>query len=1255
VAGALSAQDILRIEPDLTEDHVDDFLARLPDRYFAGLDIATIVQDAERLAGIEPASPYGIDTQDQGGGAINCVVYAFDVPGIFSLITGLLSASGFNIRSGSIYTYARESTEEVSTVRKWGKPRRLVYTRKKPRLIIDRFSGSLRSDTSFSKWRSDFTGHLDRMFGLLPAGGEKPIADARQYVCETVAKTLPGWRLETSKVLYPAEISVDKGVRTRLTILSEDTPFFLFSVSNALALYGFSIESVSIRTLGNRIEDDIEITDADGGPITDETLLNQAKMSVLLTKQFTYFLGTAPDPYAALVRFETISRDLARLPPESSWDPLLSDPGFLRDLSRLLGASDFLWEDFIRLQYETILPLLNPLTRSRYLSRDSGELASTLDRALEAASTIDDRRKILNDFKNREVYLIDLDHIVRPDADLLFLSAKLSSLAEVVVQKAVDLAAVGLRERFGKPLAFAGIEARYAIMGLGKLGGAALGYASDIELLFVYGDRGATDGERSISNAEYFERLFKTAANLIEAKQEGIFHIDLRLRPYGSAGPIACSLESFCQYYGPDGQAHSYEKLALIRMRAVGGDRDLGARIERLRDEMVYRSDSVNIGDLRKLRERQLDELAGRSRLNAKFSPGGLADLEYSVQIIQCRYGTDNQRLRTPRVHVALEELVRAGHMSGAEAGQIVESYHFLRKLINGLRMLRGSAKDLFLPDIESDEYVHLARRTGYLASGGLSAAQQLHMDFETRTAMVRSFIESHRGRESIPGPEGGNVADLVLSASIPKHVAIRILSEGGLTNFDRALHNIDYLKGDGPTRTIFARLAVLAWDVLKNTPDPDMALNNWERFTKALPSKPEHFGQLLAQPLQLEVLLGIFAGSQFLADTLIRNPEFLSWVAQPELINTLRRKEDIRSELDSLSRDSADASTWMRNLRVLRKREILRIGTRDICLLVPFEDIVSEITHLADAMIEATLSRIWGELGAPGSLSSSDFAVFAFGKLGGEELNYSSDIDLLALYDDTAYTESEENPDTLLSRVMERLRSHLADHTESGFAYRVDFRLRPYGRASMLTHSLTSILEYYRAAASTWERQALIRLRAVAGDMEFGRRVVERLRAQLVTEVDPQEITSTIRRLRDAASGKRSRIIRGVDVKSGEGGIRDIEFLVQGQQMIRAFEHPTIIEPNTLRAIEKLVSEDILRSDDGMVLKNDYVYLRRVEHFLQLLDDRQVHAMPSDSSELDSLAKRLEGKKCDGTELSAKVAAILLRVRSIYDSLLPS
>ena len=289
----------------------------------------------------------------------------------------------------------------------------------------------------------------------------------------------------------------------------------------------------------------------------------------------------------------------------------------MRDLAQLLGASTFLWEDFVRSQYEELLPMLAPSVHGKGFCEPIELLPERLEMALAGAEGEEDFARRLNEFKDREIYLFDLDHILNArdatdadafGSDFLTLSRRLTALAEQVVGAAASFAWQALRARFGEPRTVAGLPVRYAIMGLGKMGGVALGYASDIELLFVYSDSGSTAGPEIIDNSEFFDRLVREVLRLVHAKREGIFHIDLRLRPFGAAGPLGCSLESFCTYFARGGPAASYERLAQVRLRAVGGDRSFGRQVERLRDEMVYSAQSIDMAELRALRARQVQE-----------------------------------------------------------------------------------------------------------------------------------------------------------------------------------------------------------------------------------------------------------------------------------------------------------------------------------------------------------------------------------------------------------------------------------------------------------------------------------------------------------------------------------------------------------------------------------------------------------------------------------------------------------------------
>jgi glutamate-ammonia-ligase adenylyltransferase len=380
-----------------------------------------------------------------------------------------------------------------------------------------------------------------------------------------------------------------------------------------------------------------------------------------------------------------------------------------------------------------------------------------MQRSLDGATTYEEKRNRINMFKDQEIFQIDLDHILNPSVDFRELSVRLTLLAEIMVAQAAQLVYDHLVERFGHPCQEDGARASWAILGLGKLGGIALGYASDIELLFIYSAVGITQGDgKAISNSEFFELLARETTQFIRTKREGIFEIDLRLRPYGKEGPLASSVKHFSNYYGSGGPAHSFEKLALVRMRWIAGDPALGSKIEQMRDEYVYENPQLDLASLWDIWGRQREQKQGDRRLNAKYSRGSLVDLEGTLQLLQVMHANHVPQLRTPRLSGVIEALRRAGVVNAQEYADLVGAYHFLRRLINALRMLRGNAQDLFLPAEKSVEYTHLARRMGYELCGDISPAQQLADEFKHRTAAVRVFVEDHFDQPPPGGRPGG-------------------------------------------------------------------------------------------------------------------------------------------------------------------------------------------------------------------------------------------------------------------------------------------------------------------------------------------------------------------------------------------------------------------------------------------------------------------------------------------------------------------
>ncbi|MFW6214305.1 MAG: glutamate-ammonia-ligase adenylyltransferase [Alkalispirochaetaceae bacterium] len=1206
-------------------------VAELPDSMREQFEEKEILLHLANLARLGRERPVIVEVSASGN---SCTVdlYSFDAPGLFSFITGALGAAGVNLTRGHVYT-----------------------TTASPSLIFDSFAGEMERPEDPDAWATETEAFIYRLLEPLTReerslrANSDTLEQCRRNVAEAVADAASR-RTPGEQVLMPVDITfgaLDTGF-TRLEVEGQDTPFFLYGLSSALSLHQIAIYHVEIDTVDSLIRDVFEVRNYAGNPLTPEEE-DRVRLAVLLTKQFTHVIDRAPDPLAALRRFEQLIEEFAAAGDGEAIQTMLADSGRQRELARLLGASDFLWEDFIRLQQENLLPLLSQVEEHRLLSSESEEVPRKLTQAIAEASSYEEKKRALNAFKDRQAFLIDIDHILQRERNFFFLSHRLTRLAEAVVQSAVDIAWDALTDRYGAPLSAAGMTAEWAAFGLGKLGGSALGYASDIELLFLYSDHGDTSGPEVVPNREFFERLFKEATNIIESRREGIFRVDVRLRPYGSDGPLAVPEESFVSYYGKGGPAHSAERLALVRLRAIAGSRSLGERVMRIRDSLIYETDSIDVSEIRSLRQRQLEEKLWGPRLNAKFSPGGLVDLEYNVQLLQVFHGRRHPQLRNPGIHATLRGLSEVGTIDEEEAEGMIRAYRFLRNLINGLRMLRGNAQDLFLPAYGTLEFRHLARRMGYEEVGEVAPEERLRLDFETETARVRSFVERHLGREAIPAGAAGNPADIVLSESLAEETSV--LTNAGFEDPERGVMNLKRIAGEGEVRELFAALVVLAWEHLLKTSDPDMALNNWERFTHEVDDREAFFRRLLSQPRRLELMLKVFSGSQFLADTLIQNPGFLSWITEPKVV--LQRRDQRVMESELLAGDSAESrSDWLNRLRRFRKREILRIGTKDICLGQDFLEVVTEISALGRAIISCAFDRIVSELSPQEQRVAKRCSLLAFGKLGGRELNYSSDIDLLLAYEPAGQTRSEMESRTG-AKILQRLLRDLSDFTEEGKAYRVDLRLRPYGDSGELVNSVDQLVEYYDSKAGLWELQAMIKLSPVAGNIELGWELLERCKPILIRRISEaggrSAVVRSIRGMREKAVDQY--MSAAPDVKNGVGGIRDIEFVAQALQMVHARHYPEVLTGNTLMALAKLEEGGVLAADTTATLKREYVFLRRIEHFLQVYEDRQLHTIPADPRARRKLARLVLPEGEDLDNFSQRLSEVLQRVRGIYNA----
>ncbi len=708
---------------------VDRHVARMDVSYSNVFNRAEIARHAALAEMLSDENLVEIDVQPIEQGRWRVTIVAYDYPGELSLICGLLFVYGFSILDGYVFTY-EPLPDEYPT----GKTLLPEQRSDTPKKIVDVFTVEpMRGDGGPELWNR-YRDDLAALLRMMRAGERRK---ARGELAKRAAAIMRDTDA-MAPTLYPVEIEIDNTSSSRYTVLTietSDTPGFLYEFSNALALNRIYIARVIVSSVGNRVRDILYVTDEYGQKITTPEKQRELRAATVLIKHFTHLLPRSPDPKTALLHFREF---LAQLFMRPNWPDELASlerHDVLDALARLLGVSEFLWDDFLRMQYANLFPVVrnvDALTTAR--SRE--QLREMLHRELKAVSDYAARREALNAFKDREMFRVDMRHILGHITEFGQFSSELSDLAEVVVEAAVQLCEDELRARFGVPLRVDGQLAQLCVCALGKLGGRELGFASDIELMFIFQGSGQTSGPQFISTAEYYERLVQLFVATISARREGTFHIDLQLRPYGKHGSMAVPLEAFRRYFAPDGEAWAYERQALVKLRPLFGDPALAQEIITLRDAYVYHGEPFDVTAMRAMRERQIRHLVTGGTLNAKFSPGGLVDLEYLVQALQINHGADNPALRETNTGRALNALKDAGILSTEQYTRLREALIFLRRLINALRVVRGNARDLTVPPADSEEFAFLARRLGY----GNNFAQ-LRQDLLHHTTNVQDLV----------------------------------------------------------------------------------------------------------------------------------------------------------------------------------------------------------------------------------------------------------------------------------------------------------------------------------------------------------------------------------------------------------------------------------------------------------------------------------------------------------------------------------
>jgi len=984
-------------------------------------------------------------------------------------------------------------------------------------------------------------------------------------------------------------------------------------------------------------------------------------------------------PDMALNGFER----LASLVDRDHLMPVLNNRKRLNQFMVLCGASPFL----------TNLIFKEPTFFSRLLndnelesSRSRVELLTTLRRNIPDAVDIAGLMKALRGFKRFEMLRIaarDLNGL----AALEEVTRELSDLASATLQVAYETCHRLLVQEYGMPLKHTPEGSRQALMtilGMGKFGGRELNFSSDIDIIYFYEtDKGETAGiddgrggrKGILSLHAFFNKLAEQVTKVVnQVTEDGfVFRVDVGLRPEGKSGDMAVSLRSAEVYYESWGQ--SWERTAMLKARPVAGSRELGEQLLQALSPFIYRKylDYTLIEDM-KLMKQKIDASLTRNReseTNLKLGRGGIREIEFFIQALQLVYAGKIPRLRERNSLMALDLLAEAKLISDDDRQQLSDAYRFLRTVEHRIQVVQ-ERQTHNLPTKE-DEVLALARRSGFLRENALQRFQETLELHRLRVAAIYGSL-FHSRDEQLHQQEVHPEILYLLDTKAEADLVKDMLSERRLEDVDRAYDNLATLRS-GPirgnlterSRRIHAQIAPPFLQALLASPDPDMALAHAERFLAVIAGRMACYALLVENHETIRLLATLFGTSAFLSKILISHPELLESMVARTYASMIKPREVMDEELSTLLLQAEDFEERLDVLRRYRNEEFLRIGLNDIHGHLRQGTITAQLSCLAEVCLEEAHRLATAELarfGRPchldgGQNFSADLAIIGMGKLGGEELNYHSDLDIIFIYDHQGTTDGEKQISNheYFAKLAQKLILILSTQTREGYVYKLDTRLRPSGNAGPLVTSLESFLAYHRNEAQIWERQALAKARVVLGEPTLRSSIDAVIRQTVYGSTLEDEGRQEIHRLRMRMEIEIARETAGAyNIKTGRGGMVDVEFIVQYLQLRHGHNHPELRTQNTVTALKEIQTLGIITTQDAETLTAGYKFLRKLENRLRLLHDSSINDLGGDQRYLDKLARRLAYDprlRHPGDALLKDYEATTEAIRDVYERIL--
>ncbi|MBI5749725.1 MAG: hypothetical protein HZA00_11445 [Nitrospinae bacterium] len=907
-------------------------------------------------------------------------------------------------------------------------------------------------------------------------------------------------------------------------------------------------------------------------------------------------------------------------------------------------------------------------------------------------------------FRNREFLRIGLRDLMK-EADTIETMEDLSNVADVCLQKAYEYCNGELEKKFGIPYFEDEINGlkkmcEFVILAMGKHGGRELNFSSDIDLLYIYSsDKGMTSGiestdgeiENQITNHEYFVQLSRMVTKMVsEITDEGYaFRIDLDLRPEGKSGDITNSLRSAEIYYESWGE--TWERQALLKCRPAAGSIALGRKFVEMIKPFIFRKylDFSALREIKEMKEKinKSLEQKGSGRCNVKLGYGGIREIEFIVQSFQLIYGGKEKWFRERNSMRGLHRISEKGLLSYAEYFSLSNAYLFLRDLENRIQLFSGRQTH-DIPD-EPHEQLTLSRKmyrgTGHPSGGWVAVAGSQKAELKNPESQLMLMYNYHTKnvREIYDNLFSAEIYDVteVMEGELQWQIdmddpasSIATLKQIGFKSPEMTRRNLILMRDGGafahPTirsKRYFNQMLPSLLKECKKLPDPDLSINNFEKFVDAGRVREGIYSVLSKSEAAVRSLCSLFGTSQFLSNILIRQPELADSLLSAEGVYKEKTKKSLREEMERILKSADSYEKSLDELCKFKRGEELRIGLRDILGIAEFSGISSELSNLADVYVEFSLKLTEDELisryGTPmkdRNGEMSQFAVIGLGKLGGRELNFGSDLDIVFAYSDDGETtgsrESREkiSNQTFFSRLCEKLIFAIGGVTRFGFAYRVDTRLRPDGEKGALIIPIKGYEDYYRKRGEIWERQALIKARFIAGDEKLGMNLINIIHKFVYETPVEQNMVEEIDRMRKRMELE---LVKGGEtkrnIKLGRGGIIDIEFIVQLLQLKNGSRFTELRKTGSLDALKILYERKFITEEEYRILSAGYIFLRRIENRIRIEHDRPLAVIPESGDELSLLARRLGYKENGGSsvdKLYKDFESCTENVRGVYN-----